>query len=344
MTSTTCLTAILLSSDHLLLSARPSDASFADLMEIKRNANRAAVLVRQLARLFPQADHAPDRAQHDRRPRRSAHARRPHDRHECQGWKSITVAISGRCAPISASSSRCMLNLAVNARDAMPSMAASSRYARATCRHRKSRPSEPARTAGGRLSSWSRFPTRAPAFRQKFSTRSSSRSSPPRKSARAPASVLSMVYGIVKQSGGYIYPESEVGKGTTFRILLPRHIDIPEAAGEPTAGRIQWGGGAGRRLKLSHEASRPRPRNRPTSPATRPSSFWWRTKKPSAAAASACSRPAATPCTRQALASKRSRSWRSSNGAVDIVVSDVVMPEMDGPTLLDANSARTTRT
>ncbi len=32
---------------------------------------------------------------------------------------------------------------------------------------------------------------------------------------------LSMVYGIVKQSGGYIYPESEVGKGTAFRILLP---------------------------------------------------------------------------------------------------------------------------
>ncbi len=42
------LTAILLSSDHLLLQARPADPGFADLMEIKRNANRAAVLVRQL--------------------------------------------------------------------------------------------------------------------------------------------------------------------------------------------------------------------------------------------------------------------------------------------------------
>ncbi len=35
---------------------------------------------------------------------------------------------------------------------------------------------------------------------------------------------LSMVYGFVKQSGGFIYCDSEVGKGTTFRIFLPRHV------------------------------------------------------------------------------------------------------------------------
>ena len=42
------LTAIIMSSDLLLTNHRPSDPSFADIMNIKQNANRAASLVRQL--------------------------------------------------------------------------------------------------------------------------------------------------------------------------------------------------------------------------------------------------------------------------------------------------------
>ncbi len=76
---------------------------------------------------------------------------------------------------------------------------------------------------------------------------------------------LSTVYGIVSQSGGHIRVESEPGKGTTFRVYLPRVEDAAplaaaprgvEAAGEKRDERAT--GASRERILLVEDAARVR--------------------------------------------------------------------------------------
>jgi CheY-like chemotaxis protein len=54
---------------------------------------------------------------------------------------------------------------------------------------------------------------------------------------------LSTVYGIVKQSGGYVFAYSEPGRGTSFKVYLPRvNEDAPQEAATESSRKTRHQG------------------------------------------------------------------------------------------------------
>ena len=180
------LSAIMMATDFLLNAHKPTDPSFQDIMQIKQNANRAASLVRQLLAFSRRQTLRPqvldlgemlfDLGMLLRR---------------LLGERVTLDVKHGRDLwPVKADLSQfeqVIVNLAVNARDAMPDGGNADDTHR-QCQRRRVRRTINTRACQRPTTCWSRSPTPAPASRPRSSTRFSSRSSPPRRSARAPVS------------------------------------------------------------------------------------------------------------------------------------------------------------
>ena len=137
-----------------------------------------------------------------------------------------------------------------------------------------------------------------------------------------------MVYGIIKQSGGYIYPESEPGKGTTFRIYLPRHVeDEAEKAASAAEAAAALEAGAAKQAKIAADGPEDLTGGSAVVLLVEDEEAVRRGGKRMLEARGYEVHEAGTGVEALEVLSEL-------DGKVDIVVSDVVMPEMDGPTLL----------
>ncbi len=305
------LTAILGFSDMLLTMHRPKDIAYKDIKNIQSSANRAAELVRKLLAL----------------------ARQQTLQNEVVNLSDVlTEEINllkrylGEKSELKLSTERdlwyvmtdkqefiqALFNLITNAKDAMPDGGSLTIAARNVPEreiqklgHREFAPGEYVMIEVGDTGQGMSPEVMDKVFEPFFTTKAV---------GKGTGLGLASVYGMVKQSGGYIYPESEVGKGTTFRIYLPRHhADKDDEIAAPKEKKKEQRAadltGTGRVLLVEDEE--------------------------------VVRNFAARALKRQGYKVLEAGSgvealevMEKNKGKIDIVVSDVVMPEMDGPTLL----------
>jgi two-component system cell cycle sensor histidine kinase/response regulator CckA len=316
------LSAIMMATDFLLNAHKPTDPSFQDIIQIKQNANRAAALVRQLLAfsrkqtLRPQVldlgETLSDLGMLLKR---------------LIGEKVTLEVVHGRDLwPVKVDISQfeqVIVNLAVNARDAMPDGGKLGvRTANVPAEECGKFAYKGMPSADYVLVEVTDTGTGIPPdiiekiFEPFFSTKDV---------GKGTGLGLSTVYGIVKQTGGFVYADSKPG-ATAFRIFLPRHVpgveealpqvlaaDTPAIAGAMTAADTMAKAatdltGHGVILLVEDEEG--------------------------LRALNARGLTSRGYTVLEASNGVEAIEVLEKQGSVDLVVSDVVMPEMDGPTLL----------
>ncbi len=303
------LQAIIGYSDLLLASHKPADPSFQDLMQIKQNANRAASLVRQLLAFSRRQTLRPETVKLGEALsdlslllKRLLGERMTLDLKQGRDLWYVKADVNQL--------EQVIINLVVNARDAMPdggTVTIGTRNVDEDEARRLDRmgmpPAEYVRIDVSDTGTGIEPALLDKIFEPFFTTK---------ELGKGTGLGLSTVFGIVKQSGGFIYVDSTPGEGATFSIYLPRFVPEPEIEQKPdvTAPKaVADMTGHGTVLLVEDE-------------------------------------DAVRAVNARALSARGFTVIEAASGIealeivdgrdqpVDLVVSDVVMPEMDGPTLL----------
>jgi two-component system cell cycle sensor histidine kinase/response regulator CckA len=308
------LSAIMMANDFLLSATKPTDPAFQDIMQIKQNATRAAALVRQLLAfsrrqtLRPQVldvgDALSDLTNLLRR---------------LLGEKVKLQTVHSRDLwPVKVDVSQfeqVIVNLAVNARDAMPDGGALSvRTSNVTTEEAERFSYKGMPPADYVLIEVKDTGTGIPAdivekiFEPFFSTK---------EVGKGTGLGLSTVYGIIKQTGGFIYVDSQPGEGTSFRIFLPRHMTEEQEV-------VQVNGAA-------HDVAKDQ---RPADLTGQGTILLVEDEDGLRSLNARGLRSRGYTVVEAANGVEAMEVLETQDGGIDLVVSDVVMPEMDGPTLL----------
>ena len=308
------LTAMIGHCDLLLLRARPGDETFPDIMQVKQNANRAANLVRQLLAFSRQQTLRPKVLSLT-----DVLAELTHLVRRLIG-ENIELRIEhgrdlGLVKVDQGQFEQVVINLAVNARDAMTgggvleiSSANISLQESRNLGNDLIKPGEyvmvQVRDTGKGIKKEDLGRIFEPFFTTKL---------PGTGAGSGTGLGLSTVFGIVKQTGGYIFPESLIDEGTTFSIYLPRHIpaedDAAVTGAEEEDERPKDLTGKGKILLVEDEE------------AVRMFAARALRNKGYTVLEADCGEAALD-------------QFNEENGEIDLLVSDVVMPQMDGPTLV----------